>query len=258
MSRTTFADEDSSASGFPGLSIAETRADSKDVPAIDFHHRPEHTVRDQEAPPITIFIVDDHEVVREGLSAILEAEPGFEVVGQAENAESALEQLEALNPTVVIVDYRLPRLDGLELCREIAEHRLRSQIVVLSVSIDENVVERAFLAGARAYVVKDVESSELKRAVRAAARGETTIDPKVTGRILRLAARLDPSMASVLRPAHLRVLKMIATGMSNTEIAEETGLSLHTVKSYIKETYERLGVTRRSQAVAIALRRGLV
>jgi DNA-binding NarL/FixJ family response regulator len=219
------------------------------------HWEPPQDARDS---MITIFVVDDHKVVREGLIAILDSEPHFMVVGQAESAEEALHALPQLDPKVVIVDYRLPRMDGLELCREIAERRLRAQIVVLSVSLEEEVVERALLAGARAYVVKDVESSELKRAIRAAARGETTIDPKVAGRKLRLSARLEPSSAPVLRPAHLNVLGMIVRGMSNAEIASETGLSLHTVKSYVKETYERLGVTRRSEAVAVALRRGLV
>jgi DNA-binding NarL/FixJ family response regulator len=207
---------------------------------------------------ITIFVVDDHEVVREGLCAVLGSEPDFNVVGHAETGEEALELLEVLDPAVVIVDYRLPRMGGLSLCREIAERRLRSQIVIISVSLDESVVLQALLAGARAYVVKDVELGELKRAVRAAARRETIIDPKVTGRMLRLASRLDPVTASSLRPTHLNVLRLIVDGLSNAQIAATTGLSLHTVNSYVKETYDRLGVSKRSEAAAFALRHGLV
>jgi DNA-binding NarL/FixJ family response regulator len=212
---------------------------------------------DGEASPISILIVDDHEVVREGLISILRSEPDMVVVGQAESAEEALALLPELDPTVAIVDYRLPNMDGLSLCREIAERRLRVQVVILSVSLEEHVVEGALLAGARAYVVKDLEASELKHAIRAAARGETVIDPKVVGRILRMATRADPTFTGLLRPAHLRVLRLIARGKTNSEISSMLDLTLNTVKSYLQEIYERLGVSNRAQAAAVALRRGL-
>jgi DNA-binding NarL/FixJ family response regulator len=207
---------------------------------------------------VTVFLVDDHDVVREGLLSILGREPDIEVVGESSTAEGALESLDRTNPSVVVVDYRLPGMDGIELCREIAERRLRAQVVMLSAYLDDDIVYSALMSGARAYVVKDVESSELKRAIRAAARGETVIDPKVAGRILNWAARLDPRATHALRPMELRVMRLLVEGRPNREIARLMGLSPHTVKSYLREIYRKLEVGNRAEAAAVALRRGLV
>lgn len=208
--------------------------------------------------PITVFLVDDHDVVREGLVAILEREPDIEIVGRSDSAESALEALPDVDPAVIILDHRLGGMDGVEACREIAERRLRAQVVILSAYLNEEVVQAAFLAGARAYVVKDVEAAELKRAIRAAVRGETVVDPKVAGRFLSWAARLDPRATGALRPTELRVLRLLVQGKSNREIAGTAGLSPHTVKSYLREIYQKLGVGSRAEAAAVALRRGLI
>lgn len=208
--------------------------------------------------PVSVFVVDDHHVVREGLIAILGREEDIRVVGQAENAEQALVSLSDADPDVVVVDYRLPGMDGVGLCREIAERRMRARVVVLSGFLDDDAVHASMMAGARAYVVKDVEAGELKRAIRAAARGETVIDPKVTGRIVGWAARADaPTLLGELRPSELQVLRLLCQGKSPKEISSMTKLRPQTVKSYLREIYTKLGVGSRAEAIAIALRRGI-
>lgn len=205
---------------------------------------------------ITVVVVDDHDIVREGLAAILGREPDLEVVGQAESAEEALAILPAIDPTVVVVDHSLPGMDGLALCRTIASMPLRAHVVVLSGVLDDDVVQAALDAGARAFVVKDVESSELKRAIRAAARGETLVDPAVAHRgVSRKWDALSPDIS--FPPSQLKVLRLLVEGLSVAEIAAATGLSHHTIKSYLRTIYKRLGVSSRAEAASSALRRGL-
>jgi two-component system, NarL family, response regulator DevR len=206
---------------------------------------------------ITVFIVDDHDVVREGLAAILGREADMKIVGQAETAEEALESVPAVDPAVILVDHRLPGMDGVALCRAIAEMRLRAQVVVLSGLLDREVVAAALDAGARAYVVKDVEASELKRAIRAAARGKTLVDPKVAGRVVT-GAWGEARQHVRFPPSQLNVVRLLVEGKSVADIAAATGLSHHTIKSYLRTIYRRLGVSSRAEAAAVALRRGLV
>jgi DNA-binding NarL/FixJ family response regulator len=207
---------------------------------------------------VSVFVVDDHHVVREGLVAILDRESDIRVIGQAETAEQALDRLTDADPDVVVVDYRLPGMDGVGLCREIAERRMRARVVVLSGFLDDDAVHASMMAGARAYIVKDVEAAELKRAIRAAACGETMIDPKVTGRIVGWAARSDsPTLLGELRPSELQVLRLLCQGKSPKEISAATKLRPQTVKSYLREIYTKLGVGSRAEAIAIALRRGI-
>jgi DNA-binding NarL/FixJ family response regulator len=209
------------------------------------------------ADSITLLLVDDHDVVREGLKTILEREPDMRVVGEAASAEAALDLLPRLDPVVAVLDQRLPGMKGIELCREIAERRLRAQVVILSAFLEQETVESALRAGARAYVVKDVEAAELKRAIRAAAKGQTTIDPKVAGRFVEWAARRPRRRYASLSPRHLRVLRGLVEGKSAREIGRVTGLTLQTVKSYMREIYSSLGVNSRAEAVAAALRQRL-
>ena len=205
---------------------------------------------------ITLVVVDDHDIVREGLTAILGREPDLEIVGQAESAEEALSILPTLDPAVVVVDHSLPGMDGVALCRAIAALPVRAQVVVLSGLLDDEAVKGALDAGARAFVVKDVEASELKRAIRAAARGETLVDPAIAKR--GVSGRWDELPPDVrLPPSQLRVLRLLVEGLSVAEIAEATGLSHHTVKSYLRTIYRRLGVSSRAEATSSALRRGL-
>jgi DNA-binding NarL/FixJ family response regulator len=214
-----------------------------------------------EEPPgsvdsITVVVVDDHDIVREGLTAILGREPDLKIVGQAESAEEALAMLPEIDPAVVVVDHSLPGMDGVALCRTIVALPLRAQVVLLSGLLDDDVVQAALDAGARAFVVKDVESSELKRAVRAAAQGETIVDPAVAHRgVSRKWNALSSDIT--FPPSQLKVLRLLVEGLSVAEIAAATGLSHHTIKSYLRAIYKRLGVSSRAEAASTALRRGL-
>lgn len=208
---------------------------------------------------ITILLVDDHDVVREGLASILGRETDFEIAGQAAGGREALEMFDAIDPAVVVVAHRLPDMPGDVLCQEIAARRANARVVMLSSVIDEETVEASLRAGARSYVVKDVEPGELKRAIRAAAKGQTTIDPKVTGRLVLWAARLPAgSQRNSISPRHLTLLRHLAEGRSTVEIAQSTGLTHQTVKSYLRDLYKILQVRSRAQAVAVALRRELI
>ncbi|HEX9775348.1 MAG TPA: response regulator transcription factor [Actinomycetota bacterium] len=207
---------------------------------------------------VSVFLVDDHDIVREGLTAILGRDHDIDIVGEAATAEDALPALVELNPAVVVLDQRLPGMSGVDLCREIAERKLRTQVVILSAFVEDGIVEAAFRAGARAYVVKDVEASQLKRAIRAAARAETTIDPKVAGQFVAWASRVAPNQASPLSPAQLRVLRLLADGKTAREIASSVRISHHTVKGHMREIYRRLGVSSRAEAAAVGLRQGWI
>lgn len=208
--------------------------------------------------PIEVFLVDDHAVVREGLVALLGREPDLRVVGMAENAERALELLQTSNPQVIVLDHRLPGMDGVMLCRRVAELRLRAQVVMLSAFMDDESVLAAFHAGARAYVLKDVELGQLVHAIRAAARGETVMDTKVSGRFVPWTERSRTDVARYPSPAHIKILRRLVEGRSVADIALLTGLSPMTVRSYLRAIYKELGVHSRSEAASIAVRRGLV
>jgi len=206
------------------------------------------------AGTIGVFLVGGRDVVREGLTAILGREPDIDVVGEAETGDDALRRLAQFDPAIALVDHLLPDTDGLELCREIARRRLRTRVVILSGVLDERIVDEALLAGARAYVVKDVEAAELLRAIRAAVRGEIFVDPKVAGYPPIPTPRTVPRFP----PSELKVLRCLVEGKGVAEIAVATGLSEHTVKTYLRAIYRRLGVSCRAEAAAVALRLGLV
>lgn len=207
---------------------------------------------------VRVVVIDDHELVREGVTALLDKEPDLHVIGEAENAAEGLKLIETTDPDVVVLDYRLPDGSGVELCRDIAERRLRARIVVLSAFLQEDAVYGSLMAGASAYVVKDVEASELKQAVRVAARGGTLLDPKVAGHVISWAVRFTPASASSLPPSLLTVLRLLCQGRSNEEISEETGLTPLSVKKYVSRLYRRLGVSGRAEAATEAHRRGLI
>ncbi len=207
---------------------------------------------------VSVLLVDDHELVLEGLIALLEREEDIGVVGIARNGQEAIALVTKLDPDVVVLDYQLPDTDGAHICRKLAEGSARSRVVMLSGFVDHEIVFQSLSAGAKAYVVKDVESSELKRAIRAVARGESLIDPKVAGHVIDWASRLRTSGLESLRPTELSVLQLLARGSSNKEIAGITGLTLETVRTYVKDIYRKLGVRTRAEAVAIAHRRGVL
>lgn len=212
------------------------------------------TAQTSDAGAIRVFLVGGRDVVREGLTAILGRESDLDVVGEAEAGEDALRRLAELSPAVALVDHLLPDTDGLELCREIGRRGLPTRVVILSGLLDDRIADEALLAGAKAYVVKDVEAAELLRAIRAVDRGEIFIDPKVPGYPSIRTPRTVPRFP----PSELKVLRCLVQGMGVAEIAKATGLSEHTVKTYVRAVYRRLGVSSRAEAVAVALRLRLI
>jgi two-component system response regulator DevR len=210
---------------------------------------------------IRLLIVDDHEMVREGLKAILVSEPDFSIVGEAASAEQALELTERLQPDIALVDIRLPGTNGIELCRIINERYPQTAVIILTTFTDESLVAQCIQAGARGFIVKDIERLDLKRSIRAVARGEAAIDTKVAASVLaqlrRSPPQAEPAPApDLLSSQQLVILRLVAQGLSSREIATQLYLSENTVKGYVQEILHRLGVKNRTEAVMVAVKQG--
>ncbi len=209
---------------------------------------------------IRLLIIDDHEMVREGLKAILTAEPDFEIVGDAANAEQAFELIEHSRPDVILLDIRLPGVSGIEVCRTVTERYPETAVIILTTFTDETLIAQCIQAGARGFIVKDIERFDLKRAIRAVARGEAAIDPKAAVAVLAQLRRV-PQVSNgpapePLSPQQIVILRLIAQGLSSREIATQLYLSENTVKGYVQEILHRLGVKNRTEAVMVAVKQG--
>jgi DNA-binding NarL/FixJ family response regulator len=213
---------------------------------------------------ITVLIADDHALARSGLRGIFAADPDFEVVGEAGDGAEAVEQTRALQPDVVVMDIRMPRLDGIEATRQIQAQPDAPRVLVLTTfDLDEYVYE-ALRAGASGFMLKDAPPSQLREAVRTVANGETLLAPAVTRRLVeRFVQRPAPGPAEEKRLAQLtgrelEVLKLIATGLSNGEIAAKLFLSEATVKTHFTRIASKLGLRDRVQAVVFSYENGIV
>ena len=209
---------------------------------------------------IRLLIIDDHEMVREGLKAMLDAELDFAIVGDAANAEQALEMIERLSPDVVLLDIRLPGVSGIDLCHTVASQYPQTAVLILTTFTDESLVAQCIQAGARGFIVKDIERFDLKRSIRAVARGEAVIDPKAAVVVLAQLRRApqvsqEPS-PELLSTQQIVILRLIAQGLSSREIATRLYLSENTVKGYVQEILHRLGVKNRTEAVMVAVKQG--
>jgi len=209
---------------------------------------------------IRLLIIDDHEMVREGLKAMLVAESDFNIVGDAANAEQAFELIEQLRPDVILLDIRLPGISGIEVCRTVTERYAETAVIILTTFTDESLVAQCIQAGARGFIVKDIERFDLKRSIRAVARGEAAIDPKAAVAVLeqlRRAPRVsqEPSPEQ-LSSQQLVILRLVAQGFSSREIATKLYLSENTIKGYVQEILHRLGVKNRTEAVMVAVKQG--
>jgi two-component system response regulator DevR len=209
---------------------------------------------------IRLLIIDDHEMVREGLKAMLVAEPDFEIVGDAANAEQALELIERLHPDVVLLDIRLPGVSGIELCSNVTSLYPQTAVIILTTFAEESLVAQCIQAGARGFIVKDIERFDLKRSIRAVARGEAVIDSKAAVAVLAQLRR-TPQVSQEPSPEPLStqqivILRLIAQGLSSREIATQLYLSENTVKGYVQEILHRLGVKNRTEAVMVAVKQG--
>lgn len=204
--------------------------------------------------PIHLVIVDDHEVVRIGLSAVLDLTPGMKVVGQASRKDEAKKLVLRLKPDVVLLDIRLPDGSGVDAARDILAGCPNTRVLFLTSFADDHTVLEAILSGAQGYILKDIASDALIRAIKTVASGQALIDPRLTKHTLHWLknAYTQPGQSKrpLLSPQEQRLLPLVAQGLTNKEIAEYLQLSEKTVKNYLANIYSKLNIGRRSQIAA--------
>jgi DNA-binding NarL/FixJ family response regulator len=205
---------------------------------------------------IRVLVAEDHAVVRAGLEQLLAGADDVEVVGSAANGEEAVELTGERSPDVVLMDLVMPGVDGIEATRRILELGTGTRVVVLTSFSDRNAIMDALDAGAIGYLLKDAEPEELVRGIRAAARGESPLDPKAARELL--SARTERAPSAELSPREREVLVLLASGLPNKLIAQRLGISEKTVKAHLTNVFGRIGVTDRTQAALWAQREGLV
>lgn len=212
---------------------------------------------------IRALVVDDHDLFRAGLSALLAASDDIEVVAQASGGRMGVRLARELKPHVVLMDLRMPDLDGVDAIRAIVEHDPDVRSIALTVTADESDVAAAVLAGACGYLLKDSPIDDVVAAVRAAARGEAWLSPRAAAALVERVRRSNvESPAEVddsveLSPRELEVLRLVAQGLENSEIAHELGISPRTAKNHLSNILAKLGLTNRIQAATYAVRAGL-
>ncbi len=209
------------------------------------------------ADPIRILIADDHLIIREGLRLILETAEGMELVGEASDGAEALRLAGETRPDVILMDLRMPGMDGLTAIQHLSVEHPHIAVVILTTYNEDDGMVRGLQAGARAYLLKDTDRQTLFNTIRAAARGETLLQPEVLTRLLNQRAA-PPSAAPELSERELEVLAAVGRGQRSKEIAYHLGISERTVKAHLASLYNKLGVDSRAAAVSAAIQRGLL
>lgn len=205
---------------------------------------------------ISVFLLDDHELVRAGLRSLIESTDDIVVVGEAATAAEALERLPAIRPDVAILDVRLPDGSGVEVCREIRSRSAEIACLMLTSYADDEALFAAIMAGAAGYVLKQVGGADLLEDIRRVGAGQSILDATLTQRVLeqfRQGPKQDPRLAN-LTPQERRILELIAQGMTNRQIAAELYLAEKTIKNYVSNLLSKLGMERRTQAATFAAR----
>ena len=206
---------------------------------------------------VRVLIVDDHDVVREGLRTLIQKRTEFAVVGEGDSVASAVAEARRSQPDVIIMDVRLPDGSGVEACREIRAELPETKVLMLTSYADDEAVLASIIAGASGYLLKQTRSQDLAEAIRKVAGGESLLDPGVTGRVLerlRSGTQQDDELA-LLSEQERKILDLIAEGKTNKEIAEEVFLSDKTVKNYVSSILSKLNLRRRSEAAAFIARK---
>jgi NarL family two-component system response regulator YdfI len=208
--------------------------------------------------PIRILVADDHLIIRQGLRLILETEPGFELVGEATDGAEAVRLCALLNPAVVLMDLRMPGMDGLTAIEHIQAGQPGIAVIILTTFNEDDLMLRGMRAGAKGYLLKDTDRETLFNSIRAAARGETLLKPEMMTRLLARAGVVNPAAISHpdLTERELEVLRRVAQGERSKEIAVRLGISERTVKAHLAGIYNKLGVDSRAAAIAVAARKG--
>jgi len=216
-------------------------------------------------PPVRILIVDDQELFREGLHTLLSVQPDLQVVGEARNGEEALRLAEDLKPDVVLMDLRMPVLNGVAATRRLKSTQPGIKVIVLTTFDDDEDVFEGLRAGAIGYLLKDVASEKLVEAIRAVARGAAFLQPSITGKVLAEFARLSPSLPPQAQPLveplserELDILRLLSQGASNKEIADDLVITVGTVKNHVTSILAKLGVRDRTQAALKAKELGIM
>ncbi|MEV4002556.1 response regulator transcription factor [Actinomadura sp. NPDC049753] len=206
------------------------------------------------AGTIRVFLMDDHEVVRRGVAALLSAEDDIEIIGEAGTAAEALARIPAVRPDVAVLDVRLPDGDGVSVCRELRSQLPELACLMLTSFDDDDALFEAVMAGASGYVLKQIHGSDLVGAVRTVATGQSLLDPRSTARMLeRLRTRQEKSdPLKGLTEQERHILELIGEGLTNRQIGERLFLAEKTVKNYISNIFAKLGMSRRTQAAALA------
>jgi DNA-binding NarL/FixJ family response regulator len=211
---------------------------------------------------ITVLIADDHTMFRQGLRMLFDMEPDMRIVGEARNAAEAQELARTLHPDVILMDINMPGPDGIAATRNILAELPETRIVILTMFREDDHVYDAIRAGAKGYVLKDADSSEVIKAIRTVARGGSVLDPAMTGKVFEqfrhMADLSERQNREGLSRRELEILTFIAGGASNREIAERLSLSEKTVKNYITSLFQKLQTTDRTKAAVYALQRGLI
>jgi NarL family two-component system response regulator LiaR len=207
---------------------------------------------------IRVLIVDDHPVVVEGLASILATEPDFRVEGQASSGEEALQKSSYLRPDVVLLDVRLPGMSGVSACERIVRTQPGTRVLMITSFPSAGTIATGLAAGAAGVLLKDSEPTTIREAVRSVAGGETFMDPRISRKIASYAERGVRGKGPFgLSPAEMRVIEYLPRGLTNQQIADELGLSEHTVKSHMHTMFQKINAKDRTEAAAIAMREGL-
>jgi DNA-binding NarL/FixJ family response regulator len=212
--------------------------------------------------PIRILIVDDHAMFRDGLRAVLRTAPDVEVVGEAGDGMTAIALSQSLGPDVVLMDLSLPDVSGIEVTRRILAGTPSCRVIVLTMHSEDDLIAAAAQAGARGYVLKDARAAELLASIRSVHGGGAALDPAVASRVLDLYRRAqEPGRGGTgvsLTPRDRYLMRRLAAGARNREIADELGLSEQTVKNVLSALYRKLGASNRAEAVGVAMRERLI
>jgi NarL family two-component system response regulator YdfI len=211
---------------------------------------------------IRILIADDHLIVREGLRLIMETEPGFDLIGEASDGVQAVELAKKLKPKVILMDLRMPRMDGLSAIKQLQREQPQTAIVILTTFNEDDLMRQGLKAGAKGYLLKDTDRKTLFNTIRAAARGETLLQQEVVEKLLDLPSQKAVSDAlSVphdLTDREIEVLTNVASGQTSKEIAFRLNITERTVKAHLTSIYNKLGVDSRAAAVSEAMKRNLI
>ena len=215
---------------------------------------------ENEPEKIRILITDDHPVVREGLSAMLSREHDIKVVGEAKDGREAVAKVNELQPDIVLMDLRMPEMDGVEAMRQIRKDHSDIQFIVLTTYNNDEYIFKGIEAGARAYLLKDAPRDQLFKAIRAVSRGESLIEPAVAGKVLDRLTELSRQVTTpeVLSEREIEVLALLARGASNKIIADSLNIGQSTVKTHIQSIFHKLEVNDRTEAVTVAVKKGII